>query len=663
MRSALYTGTVMHARKTPKKNVFRYRVCFYLLDLDELPELDRRVRLFGWNRRGVVSLHDRDHMDVRAYLAENGIEADRILLVTNLRVLGYVFNPVSFFYCYQGGELACIIAEVSNTFGERLPYLLSPANQERDERRLSYRHDKKLHVSPFFGLDQSYQWWFSEPGEQLDVRIDLSEGRVAAVLRHADRAAAPAHRREPRRRAAPLSTDAAAGDSPDPPSSGEALAEARAVLPQAAVRARRGIGETVTEVLRELPAGRRIGARLAERAAIRALGRVEHGALELRLPGGRVYRAGTSDPIVVTVSSNDVFRRLARSPGLGFGESYAAGDWHTDDLPGLIALVVRNLETWRAGSRLARLDRHRPHVSPRQGLRKARANIQYHYDLGNDLYRLFLDESMTYSCALWQEGDTLEQAQERKLRTICEKLQLSPGDHVLEIGCGWGSFAMMAAGEYGARVTGVTLSQQQLELARERVAAAGLAERVEIRLQDYRTLDGQFSKIASIEMLEAIGYAQYPTFFAACDRLLAPGGLVAIQVIGMPDQRFERYRRKEDWIQRYIFPGSLLPSLEALQTAMSRASGLMVVGLEEIGPHYADTLKVWRERFFASLPAVRALGFDDRFVRIWDFYLASCEALFRTRAIRDMQLVLGRPFEEPARRGATQRMPSRGVGT
>ena len=176
VRSALYTGTVMHARKTPKENVFRYRVCFYLLDLDELPELDRRVRLFGWNRRNVVSLHDRDHMDVRAYLAEHGIEADRILLLTNLRVLGYVFNPVSFFYCYQGGELACIVAEVSNTFGERLPYLLSPANQDTSERRLSYRHDKKLHVSPFFGLDQSYQWWFSEPGEQLDVRIDLSEG-------------------------------------------------------------------------------------------------------------------------------------------------------------------------------------------------------------------------------------------------------------------------------------------------------------------------------------------------------------------------------------------------------------------------------------------------------------------------------------------------------
>ena len=218
---------------------------------------------------------------------------------------------------------------------------------------------------------------------------------------------------------------------------------------------------------------------------------------------------------------------------------------------------------------------------------------------------------------------------------------------MLEIGCGWGSFALMAAREYGARVTGVTLSQQQLELARERVAAAGLADRVEIRLQDYRTLEGQFSKIASIEMLEAIGYAQYPTFFAACDRLLAPGGLAAIQVIGMPDQRFERYRRKEDWIQRYIFPGSLLPSLEALQTAMSRASGLMVRRARGDRAALRGHAEGWRERFFASLPAVRALGFDDRFIRTWDFYLASCEALFRTRAIRDMQLVLGRPFEEP----------------
>ncbi|HEY8773081.1 MAG TPA: cyclopropane-fatty-acyl-phospholipid synthase family protein, partial [Gaiellaceae bacterium] len=194
-----------------------------------------------------------------------------------------------------------------------------------------------------------------------------------------------------------------------------------------------------------------------------------------------------------------------------------------DDLPWLFELLIRRIDRWRDESLLARLERFRPHVPPRQSLHRARRNIGYHYDLGNDLYRLFLDDSLTYSCAIWEEGDTLEQAQERKLRLICEQLELGPGARVLEIGCGWGSFALLAAGEYGARVTGLTLSERQGLLARERAAAAGLGERIEIRLQDYRTLDGQFTHIASIEMLEAIGHAQYPVFFAACDRLLEPG--------------------------------------------------------------------------------------------------------------------------------------------
>jgi cyclopropane-fatty-acyl-phospholipid synthase len=405
----------------------------------------------------------------------------------------------------------------------------------------------------------------------------------------------------------------------------------------------------VSEVLRDVPRqALPLGDRLTLDIVRRLLAELRIGALELRLPDGEVLRAGSGIPVVVDVASVDLFRRVLRSPRIGLGESYTAGEFTCDDLPGLVALLIRNVEAWRQGSRLARLDRFRPYLPQRQSLRRARRNIGYHYDLGNELYRLFLDESMTYSSAVFQDGDTLEQAQRRKLRMICDKLGLNDRDHVLEIGCGWGSFALMAAGEYGARVTGITISQQQLELARARVAAAGLADRVEIRFQDYRTLSGQFTKIASIEMLEAIGEAQYPTFFAACDRLLAPGGSAAIQVIGMPDQRFGRYRRKEDWIQRYIFPGGLLPSLEALQTAMRASSGLIVTGLEEIGPHYADTLLAWRTRFLERLPEVRALGFDARFMRTWEFYLASCEALFRTRAIRDMQLVLTRPLEEPA---------------
>jgi cyclopropane-fatty-acyl-phospholipid synthase len=398
----------------------------------------------------------------------------------------------------------------------------------------------------------------------------------------------------------------------------------------------------VSETLRTVPVARGAGVRAAERIVLHALEGIEGGTIELRLPDGVVHRFGAGPPVAVEVTSRDLFRRLLWRPRLGLGESYVAGDWRADDLPWLFELLIRRIERWRDESLLARAERFRPHVPPRQSLHRARRNIGYHYDLGNDLYQLFLDDSLTYSCAIWEEGDTFEQAQERKLRRICEQLELGPGDRVLEIGCGWGSFALLAAGEYGARVTGLTLSERQGLLARERVAATGLGERVEIRLQDYRTLDGQFTHIASIEMLEAIGHAQYPVFFAACDRLLEPGGRACVQTIAIPDERYERYRRHDDWIRRYIFPGSLLPSVEALQKAMTRASSLRLSVLDEIGPHYATTLQAWRTRFLSRLDEVCRLGYDERFVRTWEFYLAYCEAAFRARSLRDVQLVCSR---------------------
>jgi cyclopropane-fatty-acyl-phospholipid synthase len=398
----------------------------------------------------------------------------------------------------------------------------------------------------------------------------------------------------------------------------------------------------LSEILRTVPVARGAGARVAERIVLHSLERIQGGTIELRLPDGVVHRFGAGPPVEVEVASRDLFRRLLWRPRLGLGESYVAGDWRADDLPWLFELLIGRIDRWREESWLARLERFRPHVPPRQGLRRARRNIGYHYDLGNDLYGLFLDESLTYSCAIWEQGDALEQAQERKLRRICERLELGPGDHVLEIGCGWGSFALLAAGEYGARVTGLTISEQQAALARQRVETAGLGSRIEIRLQDYRTLEGQFTHIASIEMLEAIGHAQYPVFFAACDRLLEPGGRACMQTIAIPDERYERYRRHDDWIRRYIFPGSLLPSVEVLQKAMTRASSLRLGGLDEIGPHYGTTLQAWRTRFLSRLDDVRRLGYDERFVRTWEFYLAYCEAAFRTRSLRDVQLVCSR---------------------
>jgi cyclopropane-fatty-acyl-phospholipid synthase len=279
------------------------------------------------------------------------------------------------------------------------------------------------------------------------------------------------------------------------------------------------------------------------------------------------------------------------------------------------------------------------------GLRAARRHVRYHYDLGNELFRLFLDESLTYSCAYFEHpGQSLADAQQAKYRRLCEKLAIGPEDHVLEIGCGWGGFALHAAAERGARITALTISREQHALASERVRAAGLEDRIEILERDYRLVDGSFTKIVSIEMIEAIGERQFERFFSTCDRLLARGGLVGIQTIAVPDQSFPRYRRSGDWIREYVFPGSLIPSLTALTNAMTSGSRLMVHGLEEIGIHYADTLGQWRSRFLGQLDDVRSLGYDERFVRIWDYYLASCEALFRSRCLRDLQLVLTRPF-------------------
>ncbi len=376
----------------------------------------------------------------------------------------------------------------------------------------------------------------------------------------------------------------------------------------------------------------------------RVLLELEGGTLVVNLPDGSTRSFGSGPRVEITIENERFFRRLATRAKLALGESFTAGEWRADDLVVFFELLLRNAEAAaERHPRVRRMLEARPRANRRSGFLRARRNIRYHYDLGNDLFGLFLDETMTYSCAVFErEDEPLAGAQLRKLRRVCEKLRLGPDDHVLEIGCGWGSFAAVAAGEFGARVTGTTISAAQAELARSRIAEAGLASRVQILERDYRELDGEFTKVASIEMLEAIGDKQFGTFFAACDRLLARGGLACIQTILVPDKRWNRYRKTPDWIERYVFPGCLIPSLAALTRAMSESSRLEVADLEEIGSHYAETLRRWRNRFLAHLGDVQQLGYDERFRRTWDFYLAYCEAAFRTRSLRDVQLVLAR---------------------
>ena len=673
--SALYTGTLMHERRGRVQNRFTYPVCFFLLDLDEVPDLDRRLRLFAHNGRGVVSFRDDDHLGERGrsakenvvtWLAERDIDLQggSVHLMTNLRMLGYVFNPVSFFYCYdRGGELVCVVAEVANTFGERRPYLLDM----RGATRLAAWQDKELHVSPFFGMDQRYEFAFSPPGERIAARVDVYEGdervlrasQVGTRRPLTDASLARVMCRYPlmswqvslliHRQAARLLRKKV-HFHPKPPFDPRTGTRTMTTSPTERTAVPTPSPAVRTRELRPLPAPRRTPAWPAVRSLVMwTLAQVASGRLRVQMPDGTVHRFGSEGrEVALTITSRDLYHRLLQRGRVGIGEAYQAGDWYADDLPAALEVLAATGEAVRHDPRFDRIIRllaKRPHLPSPNGLVRARQQIQYHYDLGNDLYGLFLDETWAYSCAIFASPDeTLEQAQINKFRRICQKLALTPDDHVLEIGCGWGGFAIHAASEWGARVTGVTISDEQFALARERVRAAGVEDRVTILKQDYRTLSGTFSKIASVEMFEAIGDKEFGRFFATCDRLLAPGGWACIQTIAVPDQRYERYRRGHDWIREYIFPGAVIPSLEAVTRSMTKSSDLIVHDVENIGIHYAETLKRWRERFLANTEQVLGLGFDMGFVRTWEFYLAFCEAAFRIRSLLDYQLVITRPF-------------------
>jgi cyclopropane-fatty-acyl-phospholipid synthase len=387
------------------------------------------------------------------------------------------------------------------------------------------------------------------------------------------------------------------------------------------------------------------------RAVLGLLSRLAVGRLDLQLPDGSTRRfgpAGAGQPqAAIRLLNWNVCAAALRSGDIGFAESYIAGDWQSPDLTSLLKLLVANREAIESavygswwGSLLHRLR----HLANRNSKRGSRKNIHAHYDLGNPFYRLWLDESMCYSSA-WFAGDrtqSLGEAQRAKLHRALTECALQPGDRLLEIGCGWGTLARKAATACGAEVTGVTLSTEQLAWAQQAVARDGLAERVDLRLQDYRDIgDPPFDAVVSIEMFEAVGRAYWPGFFATVRDKLKPGGRACIQSITIRDDLFERYVAGTDFIQQYIFPGGLLPSPSEFRKA-ARAAGLEVVNELAFGADYAETLVRWRERFLAEEPRVRALGFDTRFMRTWEFYLAYCEAAFACGNTDVMQFTLRR---------------------
>jgi len=660
VKSLVYRGELMHARTHPVRHVFRYPLYFYGFELADLPALDRTLPFFGYNRWRPVAIHDRDYLEpgsvpiadklARVLTAAGRPAPASATLVTAARFFGHVFNPASFFFCRDAaGRLDCVVVQVRNTFGDMHLYLLPGGEPAPVGYAVAGGADKVFHVSPFFPRSGTYEFLVSEPAPELDVVIryrDCGRQVFAARLRAA---ASPLTARTMLRTIA-----------------GRPLAAWRTVPRIIWQAARLRYQRRLPVFSRPEPASpmtvRRAPAaapspleRVGRSAILSFYGRLDRGLLSVELPDGAVRTFGapgvgrTAD---LRVRRNAFFRRTLFGGEIGFGESFVDGDWESPVLTGLLCLLAEHIEEvnrrhhgFAAFGAAANRLLHRIRPNTVQGSRR---NIGAHYDLSNEFFALFLDPTMTYSCAVFAgENEDLEAAQRRKIAAVAAKARIGPDDHVLEIGCGWGSFAIATARATGCRLTGITVSRKQHALATARVREAGLADRVELRLLDWRHVTGRFSRIVSIEMLESVGHENLAPFFRACARLLAPGGRAVFQVISIPDERYETYRRESDWIRKHVFPGGHLPSLGVLRSAVV-AAGFDVEWVEDIGPHYATTLRRWRERLLARRAGAFALGFDERALRLWEYYFSYCEAGFATGVIHNFQLVLSLPVEATA---------------
>ena len=388
----------------------------------------------------------------------------------------------------------------------------------------------------------------------------------------------------------------------------------------------------------------------SRRLALGAFSRMRGGSLELTEPNGRKLRFGDPDAdlsAAVEIHSPAFYRALLGG-SVGLGEAYRDGLWDCMDLVGLMRIAVRNLGP------LDRLRRRlHPILSPiqrtlwrvpRNSKRAARRHISAHYDLGNDLFALFLDESMMYSSGVFPDPEaSLGEAQRNRLERICQALELGPDDHLLEIGTGWGAMATHAAANYGCRVTTTTISTEQREGALRRIADAGVEDRVRVLLEDYRDLRGRYTKLVSLEMIEAVGWQYFDEFFSRCSGLLEPDGLFFLQAIVIDDRLYEQEKATRSFSNKLIFPGGCLPSVELIQRCIAQETDMSTIWLEEIGAHYARTLELWRERFLANADLAAELGYDEPFRRLWTLWLAMSEAGFRERRLRDVQVVFAKP--------------------
>lgn len=653
MKSKIYVGTIEHHRYWPVTYDLSYPVYMYAFDLRDLQDLNKRFPLFGYNRSAVTSIRDRDYLEpgniqikqkIFKLLAQHQIDkpVETVIMITSARYFNYVFNPVSFYYCLTADqELSAIIAEVNNTYGERHPYVLTKNTSITDKWFATFQTPKVFHVSPFNKVEGIYRFYFSKPQDCLEIKLELiNENKKVMVavfkadglpLTHANHLKTilkypfSPHLSVPR-----IYTHAfklffqkklTFNDKPVP------------MNPMTLKKQKPGLMESI-----------------CRRIVFMALKRIAIGCLKIELPNQEVMRLGNPETkehqtAVIHIKDFGFFSRVVFDGEIGLGEAYMHSEWDTPNLVELLKLLIKNRDHLSDGnlmfSILTQLKEKIAHNKRWNTIKNTPRNIREHYDLSNSFYALFLGDQMLYSCGIFEHKyDTLEMAQERKMKRILTQADIRENHHILEIGCGWGGFAVFAAKKTGCRVTGITVSKAQYEMACQRVKDEGLEERITIRLQDYRHATGAFDRIVSIEMIEAVGPQFFTAYFKQGQALLKPGGKMVFQAIIIENLRYKNYCRERDWIQKHIFPGGHLPCVKILEQTISKHTDFEISDVHHMGSHYATTLAHWRDRFAANKDEICRLGFDETFCRKWMYYFSICEAGFSAGCIDDIQVTL-----------------------
>jgi len=632
---AIYRTTITDECATPVRHRFRYHSYSWYIDLDDLESLPRWLRPFArfdtrdhFNGRPGASLRDR----VDAYLVDHdaAMPGGRITALLHARVLGYVVNPISVFWCHDSaGELHRVIVEMRNTYGQRHAYLLlPPANTP-------VLVGKKLYVSPFNPVSGHYRVQAPCPDHNVDVVVSLhgdGQPSFVATLRGTRRPATVSHIArmqllEPLMVAARIRVQ------------GIALwlrrLPAKPRTPVDNETRHTTIDPERWPAVAAVPSGpvSSVSAVVADRLLRRVAGRLP---LRLAYPDGAVVGARDASSPTITIHQPDrLARRIGRHGLIGFGESYMAGEWESDALPGALTALATEIDNLvpRSAQWLRPVVTGAPPLSAKRSRRQNRQAIAAHYDLSNDLFGEFLDETMSYSSALFTglpaAWPDLADAQRRKIDRLLDAAGVGPGTELLEVGTGWGELCIRAAAR-GSKVRSVTLSEREQWVARRRVAAAGLSDRVQIDLRDYRDVGGNYDAVISVEMIETLGFHAWPEYFRILDQLLTPSGRLAIQAITMPHNRMTATRNTHTWIQKYVFPGGLIPSTTAIMDIAERETCLRAVDTLSFREHYAETLRLWRERFMQRRKTLSHIGFDEVFARMWELYLAHAEAGFRS---------------------------------